>query len=52
MQATVDTSGFQRGTSTISLSQALDFQMTQTGVPFKSPFAGGTAIAMVEATWI
>jgi hypothetical protein len=52
MQATVGISAFQRGTSTISLSQALDFQVTQTGGPFKSPFAGGIAIAMVEVTWI
>jgi hypothetical protein len=52
MQATVDTSAFPKGPGTISLSQALAFQVTQTGVPFKSLFAGGTAMAMVEVTWI
>lgn len=52
MQATVDTSAFSKGPGTISLSQALDFQVTQTGVPFKSLFAGGTAVAMVEVIWI
>jgi hypothetical protein len=52
MQATVDTSAFLKGPGTISLSQALDFQVTQTGVPFKSLFAGGIAMAMVEVTWI
>ncbi len=52
LQATVDTSAFPKGPGTISLSQALDFQVTQTGVPFKSLFAGGTAMAMVEVTWI
>lgn len=52
MQATVDTSAFPKGPGTISLSQALAFQVTQTGVPFKSLFAGGTAMAMVDVTWI
>ena len=52
MQATVDTSAFPKGPGTISLSQALDFQVTQTGAPFKSLFARGTAVAVVEVIWI
>jgi len=52
MQASVDTSAFPTGAGSISLTQTLNPQVTQTGVPFKSLLAAGTAMTMVTVTWI
>ena len=52
MQATVDTRAFSTGEGSISLTQILDLQATQTGMPFKSLGTGGTAMTMVAVTWI
>ncbi len=52
MQATVDTSAFPPGNGSISLTQTLDPQATQTGVPFKSLGVAGTAMTMVAVTWV
>jgi hypothetical protein len=52
MQATVDTSKFPTGAGSLSLTQMLDLQVSQTGTPFKSLGAGGTAMTMVSVTWI
>lgn len=52
MQATVDTSAFPPGNGSISLTQTLDPQATQTGVPFKSLGATGTAMTTVAVTWV
>lgn len=51
-QATVDTSMFQAGDGSIALTQTLDFQITETSTPFKSLKAGGTAMNMVNVTWV
>jgi hypothetical protein len=47
MQATLDTSTFLRGEGLLSLSQALTPKVTQTGTPFQSLTAQGTANAVV-----
>ncbi len=52
MQATVNTSTFPTGAGSLSLTQMLDLQVTQTGTPFKSLGAGGTAMTMVAVTWV
>ena len=52
LQATVNTSAFTTGAGSISLTQMLDLQVTQTGTPFKSLSAGGTAMTMVTVTWV
>ncbi len=52
LQATVNTSAFTTGAGSISLTQMLDLQVTQTGTPFKSLSAGGTAMTMVAVTWV
>ncbi len=51
-QVTVDTSAFPTGAGSLSLSQALALSVTQTGSPFQSLTAEGTADAMVTVTWI
>jgi hypothetical protein len=51
-QVTLNTSAFPAGAGTISLTQALAPLVTQTGVPFKSLQAGGTAMTMVSVTWM
>jgi hypothetical protein len=52
MQATVNTSTFSTGAGSLSLTQMLDLQVTQTGTPFKSLGARGTAMTMVTVTWV
>ncbi len=52
LQATVNTSAFTTGAGSLSLTQMLDLQVTQTGTPFKSLGAGGTAMTMVAVTWV
>jgi hypothetical protein len=51
-QVTVDTSAFPTGAGSLSLSQALALSVTQTGSPFQSLTAEGTADALVTVTWI
>jgi len=52
LQATVNTSAFTTGAGSISLTQMLDLQVTQTGTLFKSLGAGGTAMTIVAVTWV
>lgn len=52
MHATVDTSTFSTGAGSLSLTQTLNLQVTQTGAPFKSLGAGGTAMTMITVTWV
>jgi len=52
LQATVNISAFTTGAGSLSLTQLLDLQVTQTGTPFKSLGAGGTAMTMVTVTWV
>jgi len=52
LQATANTSAFTTGAGSLSLTQMLDLQVTQTGTPFKSLGAGGTAMTMVAVTWV
>lgn len=51
-QVTLNTSAFPAGDGTITLTQVLAPLVTQTGVPFKSLQAGGTAMTMVSVTWV
>jgi len=52
MQAAVDTSAFPPGVGSISLTQTLDPQAAQTGGPFKSLGAAGSAMTTVAVTWV
>lgn len=51
-QATVDTSAFPAGAGSISLTETLTIQATQSGTPFASLKAGGMGIAMIEVRWV
>ncbi len=51
MQAIADTSTFQTGEGSISLTQTLGLKATQTGVSFKSLGVVGNAMAMVTVIW-
>ncbi len=51
LQATVDTSGFAPGPGSLALTASLSPHLTETGAPFKSMRAGGSATAVVTVTW-
>ncbi len=50
-QATIDTSAFPAGAGSISLTETLNVQATQSGAPFASLKAGGMGVAMIEVRW-
>ena len=52
MRAVVNTSAFPAGVGSISLSQTLALQATQSGTPFKALHAEGTGMTMVTVTWV
>lgn len=51
-QATIDTSSFPAGAGSISLTETLNIQATQSGKAFASLKVGGTGIAMIEVNWV
>lgn len=51
-QATADTHAFPAGPGSLSLTQTLDFKVSEEGISFHSIGSGGTAMTMVPVTWI
>lgn len=51
-QATLDTSAFPEGPGSISLTQQLALQVSETGPPFKSFQTQGMGMTMVSVTWV
>lgn len=51
-QATVDTHAFPAGPGSLSLTQTLNFKVSEEGTPFHSIGSGGTAMTMVPVTWV
>lgn len=52
MQAILDTSAFPAGPGSLSFSQALVLHVMQTGAPFRTLTAQGTANAMISVRWV
>ena len=51
-QAALDTSTFPAGAGSITLTQQLALQISETGAPFKSYQAQGMGMTMISVTWV